>query len=152
LSLNGGGSLGEKVLARARTFDGQIFISTYRPGTAGISCEPSVGTTRQYVVSLFNAAPVTNLDGSIDPTVLELTDRYREYQGPPPPETVFFFPGPEGDVDGDGDIDADDAAFFSFSCAASGTCLGPTPCQGLRCTVDGEVRFPVRSFWSQDFE
>jgi type IV pilus assembly protein PilY1 len=161
LSLNDGGWVGEKVLAEARTFAGEIFISTYRPGTSGISCEPALGTTRQYIVSLFNASPVTNLDGSVadyngdgvvDPTDLQLTDRYREYQGPPPPETVFFFPGPEGDVDGDGDIDADDENYFSFSCAASGNCLGATPCQGLRCTVDGEVRFPVRTFWTQDFE
>jgi type IV pilus assembly protein PilY1 len=160
MSLNDGGWLGEKVLAEARTFAGDIYISTYRPGTSGISCEPALGTTRQYIVNLFNASPVTNLDGSVadyngdgivDPTDLQLTDRYREYQGPPPPETVFFFPGPEGDVDGDGDVDADDQV-FSLSCVASGTCLDETPCQGLRCFPNGEVRFPVRTFWTQDFE
>ena len=157
LSLNDGGWRGEKVLAPARTFNGQVFVSTYRPGTSGITCEPALGTTRQYVMSIFNASPVTNLDGSVDdynddgivdPQDLQLTDRYREYEGPPPPETVFFFPGPEGDVDGDGDIDDDYA--FSLSCIASNSCLDETPCQGLRCFPNGVQRFPVRTFWSQD--
>jgi len=157
MSLNDGGWIGEKVLAEARTFDGKVFISTYRPGTSGVTCEPALGTTRQYVMNVTNASPVTNLDGSVedyngdgvvDPQDLQLTDRYREYQGPPPPETVFFFPGPEGDVDGDGDIDADDG--FSLSCAATNSCLDETPCQGLRCFPNGVERFPVRTFWSQD--
>jgi len=160
LSLNDGGWIGEKVLAEARTFAGEVFISTYRPGTAGTSCEPAVGTTRQYIVSLFDARPVNNLDGSVDdydgdgdvdPTDLRLTDRYREFEGPPPPETVFFFPGPEGDTDGDGDVDQDDQQ-LSLSCLAQGNCLGETPCQGLRCFENGNVRFPVRTFWTQDFE
>jgi type IV pilus assembly protein PilY1 len=157
MSLNDGGWLGEKVLAESRVFDGRVFVSTYRPGTNGVSCEPALGTTRQYVMSVFNASPVTNLDGSVedyngdgivDPQDLQLTDRYREFQGPPPPETVFFFPGPEGDVDGDGDVDADDG--FSLSCVATNTCLDETPCQGLRCFPNGVERFPVRTFWSQD--
>jgi type IV pilus assembly protein PilY1 len=160
LSLNDGGWRGEKVLAEARTFAGEVFISTYRPGTDGSSCEPAVGTTRQYIVSLFDARPVNNLDGSVedyngdgtvDPTDLTLTDRYREFEGPPPPETVFFFPGPEGDTDGDGDVDTDDQQ-LSLSCLAQGNCLGETPCQGLRCFENGVVRFPVRTFWTQDFE
>lgn len=160
MSLNDGGWIGEKVVAEARTFNGRVFISTYRPGTSGVTCEPALGTTRQYVISLFDARPVTNLDGSVadyngdgqvDPTDLRLTDRYREFEGPPPPETVFFFPGPEGDVDGDGDIDADDAQ-VTLACAASDNCIGETPCQGLRCFDDGEVRYPVRTFWTQDFE
>jgi type IV pilus assembly protein PilY1 len=157
LSLNDGGWVGEKVLAEARVFDGSVYVSTYRPGTNGVSCEPALGTMRQYVMSVFNASPVTNLDGSVDdyngdgivdPQDLQLTDRYREFEGPPPPETVFFFPGPEGDVDGDGDVDADDG--FSLSCVATNTCLDETPCQGLRCFPNGVERFPVRTFWSQD--
>ena len=155
MSLNDGGWLGEKVLAEARTFDGKVFISTYRPGIDGVSCEPALGTTRQYIVSLFNAAPVTNLDGSVDdyngdgvvdPTDLQLTDRYREYEGPPPPETVFFFPGPEIDSDGDGVVDDG----MSLECVADGNCLGETECQGLICSEGGTQRFPVRTFWSQD--
>ncbi|HUF71473.1 MAG TPA: PilC/PilY family type IV pilus protein [Gammaproteobacteria bacterium] len=158
LSLNDGGWNGEKVLAESRTFDGAVFISTYRPGAGGAGCEPALGTTRQYVVSLINAAPLTNLDGSVedyngdgivDPTDLQLTDRYREFQGPPPPETVFFFPRPEAsDTDGDGDIDEDDAQ-FSLSCAADGDCLGETPCQGLICFDDGQQRLPTRTIWLQ---
>lgn len=159
LSLNDGGWNGEKVLAESRTFDGAVFISTYRPGAAGGGCEPALGTTRQYVINLINAAPLTNLDGSVedyngdgivDPADLQLTDRYREFQGPPPPETVFFFPTPEGvDTDGDGDIDEDDEQ-FSLSCAAEGNCLGETPCQGLICFDDGQQRLPTRTIWRQD--
>jgi type IV pilus assembly protein PilY1 len=160
LSLNDGGWIGEKVLAEARTFDGQVFISTYRPGTSGVNCDPALGTTRQYIVDLFNARPVNNLDGSVedyngdgivDPSDLRLTDRYREFEGPPLPETVFFFPGPEGDTDGDGDVDTDDQQ-FSLSCVAEGNCLGETSCQGLRCFENDEPRFPVRTFWKQLLE
>jgi len=104
--------------------------------------EPEAGTPAEAVVP---ASP----GGEPQPAAARPASRAPD---PPPPETVFFFPGPEGDVDGDGDIDADDENYFSFSCAASGNCLGATPCQGLRCTIDGEVRFPVRTFWTQDFE
>lgn len=151
LNLNDGGWQGEKVLAEARTFDGNLFVSTYRPGTDGAGCAPSLGTTRQYIVDLINASPVTNLDGSVDTDELQLTDRYREFVGPPPPETVFFFPGPESsDIDGDGDIDADDLA-FSLGCIAAGECLGETICQGLICFDEGGTeRLPTRTFWRQD--
>lgn len=150
IDLNDGGWRGEKVLAGARTFDGNIFVSTYRPGTSA-GCAPSLGTRRQYIVDLINASPVTNLDGSVDPNELELTDRYREFVGTPPPETVFFFPGPEsGDTDGDGDIDAYDLE-FSLACLAEGDCLGETPCQGLICFDSGGAqRTPTRTIWRQD--
>jgi type IV pilus assembly protein PilY1 len=145
LQLNDGGWRGEKVLAEARTFDGRLFISTYRPNP-GNGCEPVFGTTRQYVVSLFNAAPVTNLDGSFDDSTLELTDRYREFQGPPPPETVFFFPDPELDLDGDGTIDDG----MTLACAVDGQCLGEISCVGLVCMESGEPRYPVRTFWNEE--
>ena len=155
LSFNDGGWQGEKVLAETRTFDSKVFISTYRPGVNGVSCEPALGTTRQYVMSLFNGRPVNNLDGSVedyngdgivDPQDLQLTDRYRQYEGPPPPETVFFFPGPEQDLDGDGVIDDG----LSLQCVVEGNCLGETECLGLICSEGGTQRFPTRTFWSQD--
>jgi type IV pilus assembly protein PilY1 len=154
LSLDDGGWIGEKVLAEARTFDGNVYFSTYRPDASNAGCGPVPGIVRQYVVSLFNAAPVNNLDGSIgdyngdgivDPSDLQLTDRYREYYGPPPPETIFFFPAPERDGDGDGIADE-----FTLACLADGNCLGETPCIGLRCFSNGEERYPIRTFWSQD--
>jgi type IV pilus assembly protein PilY1 len=145
LSLNDGGWRGEKVLAEARTFNGQLFVSTYRPNLSPTGCAPGLGTTRQYIMSLYNASPVNNLDGSVDDSSYELTDRYREYQGPPPPETVFFFPQPEVDLDGDGEIDEE----LSLACIAQGDCLGEISCQGLVCTENDEPRFPVRTFWNQ---
>jgi type IV pilus assembly protein PilY1 len=144
LRLNDGGWRGEKVLAEARTFSDQVFVSTYRPNLNGGGCEPSFGTTRQYVMSLFNGAPVTNLDGSLDETNLTLTDRYREFQGPPPPETVFLFPYPEQDLDGNGIDDG-----VSLECAADGECLGEIICIGLVCTENDEPRYPVRTFWRE---
>jgi hypothetical protein len=135
---------GEKVLAEARTFDDRVFVSTYRPNLDGGGCEPSFGTTRQYVMSLFNGAPVINLDGSADETELTPTDRYRELQGPPPPETVFLFRYPEQDFDGDG-IEDD----MSLECAADGECPGEITCAGLVCTDNDEPRYPVRTFWRE---
>jgi type IV pilus assembly protein PilY1 len=146
MSLDDGGWIGEKVLAEARTFDSKVFFSTYRPASGPPGCEPTFGTARQYVVDLFNASPVTNLDGSIDETTLELTDRYREYEGPPPPETVFFFPGPELDLDGDGVVDDTP----TLGCVMDGNCLGETACQGLICSESGRIRYPVRTFWKQE--
>ena len=102
--------------------------------------------TRNLAVSTF-----TLPDGVVDQTDLQLTDRYREFEGPPPPETVFFFPGPApADTDGDGDIDADDDPFSLACIDGGGDCLGETPCQGLICFDDGEQRLPTRTIWRQD--
>src|SRR5690606_25425111 len=72
---------GEKVLAEALTFNGEVFFSTFRPGSTGTSCVPSLGVNREYRVSLFNAAPVVNLDDSVDSDDLTLEDRYVERDG-----------------------------------------------------------------------
>ena len=146
LSLNDGGWQGEKVLAEARTFNGQVFFSTYRPNMDPTGCAPGLGITRQYILDLFDASPVTNLDGSVDDVNFEITDRYREFEGPPPPETVFLFPpAPPTDYDGDGIIDEE----LNLACVAGGDCLGEISCQGLICTENEEPRFPVRTFWNQ---
>jgi hypothetical protein len=129
LDLNDGGWIGEKVLAETRTFNNYVYVTTFRPGATGAGCQPALGTNRQYVMSLFNGAPVLNRDGSPDTDPLTLTDRYIEYQGAPPPETVFIF--------------ADDPACVGNQCA-------PVACVDVNCGLTNFPNLPVRTFWSQE--
>jgi type IV pilus assembly protein PilY1 len=117
----GGGWNGEKVLAETRTFNNRVFVSTFRPSTSGVSCEPQLGTNRQYVMSLFTGAPVHNRDGSTtaDPPTPE--DRWIEWAGAPPPETIFIF--------------TDD---------------GINSCVGTDCELENFPPDPIRTFWSQE--
>lgn len=82
---------GEKVLAEALTFNGEVFFTTFQPGTTGTSCVPALGINREYRVSLFNARPVVNLDGVVDPDGLTLEDRYIERDGSILSRTTVMF-------------------------------------------------------------
>jgi len=146
LRLDDGGPRGEKVLAEARTFDDRVYVATYRPDANG-HCEPVPGITRHYVLSLFNAAPVADLDGSGDATRLTRRDRYREYPGLPPPATIFVFPAqaPAPDLDGDGEPDPGTGP----NCAAAGSCPGAISCVGLACSAIDAPRTPIRTYWRQ---
>jgi type IV pilus assembly protein PilY1 len=117
----GGGWNGEKVLAETRTFNNRVYVTTFRPGTTGANCHPALGTNRQYVMSLFTGAPVNNRDGSPDSDPLSTADRYTEWEGAPPPETVFIF--------------TDD---------------GINSCVGVECGLEDFPPFPIRTFWSQE--
>ncbi|HET7609072.1 MAG TPA: PilC/PilY family type IV pilus protein, partial [Gammaproteobacteria bacterium] len=115
---NGSSWLGEKVLAEARTFNNEVIFTTFRPGTAGTSCVPQLGTNRIYRMSVFNGSPVLNLDGSADPTTLTMSDLYLESEGAPLPAPQMIFvdadrdadgiPDAEDDTDGDGIPDSED--------------------------------------------
>ena len=129
LLLNDGGWRGEKVLAETRTFNNQVYVTTYRPGTAGNGCQPALGTNRQYIMSIYNGSPVTNLDNSSDPTVLTETDRYTEWLGAPPPETVFIF--------------ADDPACVGSQCP-------PVQCVDVNCGLTNFDSNPRRTFWTEE--
>jgi type IV pilus assembly protein PilY1 len=132
LLLNSGtGWVGEKVLAETRTFNNEVYVTTFRPGTSGAGCEPALGTNRQYIMSLFNGAPVNNLDGvgGNGPGQLTEADRYTEYEGAPPPETVFIF--------------ADDPACVGASCP-------PVACVDINCGVTPFPNNPIRTFWTQE--
>jgi type IV pilus assembly protein PilY1 len=131
LELNDGGWIGEKVLAETRTFNNSVYVTTFRPGVSGASsgCQPSLGTNRQYIMSLFNGAPVNNRDGSADTDPLTVEDRYVEYQGAPPPETVFIF--------------ADDPACVGAQCP-------PVACVDVNCGLTDFPNVPIRTFWAQD--
>jgi type IV pilus assembly protein PilY1 len=129
LLLSDGGWIGEKVLAETRTFDNEVFVTTFRPGASGTGCQPALGTNRQYIMSLFNGAPVNNRDGSPDTDPLSPEDRYVEYQGSPPPETVFIF--------------ADDPACVGNQCP-------PVACVDVNCDLTNFPNLPVRTFWTQE--
>lgn len=106
-SFDAAGTDGEKVLAEALTFDGEVFFSTFRPGSSGDSCTPALGTNRQYRVSLLNASPVTNLDGEVDadndgePDPFTSGDRFSEDDGSILSRTTVIF-AEEDDGDGTG--------------------------------------------------
>jgi type IV pilus assembly protein PilY1 len=117
----GGGWNGEKVLAETRTFNNRVFVTTFRPGTAGVNCHPALGTNRQYVMSLFTGAPINNRDGSTGTGPLTESDRYTEWEGAPPPETIFIF-----------------------------TDQGINSCVGTECGLEDFPQFPIRTFWTQE--
>ncbi|HEB56547.1 MAG TPA: hypothetical protein ENI98_09625, partial [Gammaproteobacteria bacterium] len=59
------GSLeGEKVLAPAVTFRGTVMFTTYTPvpDTQTTGCAPNTGTSKFYLVDLYNAAAIVNFD------------------------------------------------------------------------------------------
>src|SRR5690606_27340601 len=75
------GGNGEKVLAEARTFNNQVYFTTFTPGAGAggnADCQPALGSNRLYIVDLLTGAPVNNLDGVGDEDDLTLTDRYIE--------------------------------------------------------------------------
>lgn len=135
--LRNGGWQGEKVLAEAMTFDGEVFFNTFRPGATGTGCNPSLGVTRQYRVSLFNGSPVTNLDGEVDedgdgePDDLTAEDRYVEEDGSILSRTTVIF---ADDPDGTGPDD-------------EGIVVG---CTETDCSDLDFDTSPRRTFWQQD--
>jgi type IV pilus assembly protein PilY1 len=118
VDLSIGGWNGEKVLAEARTFSNQIFFSTFQPSRGVLTCQPQLGTNRTYVMSVYDGAPVMNLDGSADSSTLTMADLFAEAEGGILPAAQALFvdqdtdgdgiPDIEGDRDGDGLADAFD--------------------------------------------
>ncbi len=100
---------GEKVLAEARTIANSVFFTTFRPGSVPGTCQPQPGFSRLYRMSVFNGAPVTNLDGGLATDPLSMADMYVETQGSIPSTSQVIFVS--RDRDGDGvpdDQDTDD--------------------------------------------
>jgi type IV pilus assembly protein PilY1 len=131
--LRDGGWIGEKVLAEARTFNNEVLFTTFRPAQGGTSCEPQLGINRLYRMSIFNGAPVTNLDGSNDGSPLGLTDRYTDFKGSISSSVVFIFPSPD-----------DPAHCIGDQCTPK-----PVACVDLFCFPPGFANNPVRTFWSE---
>lgn len=55
---------GEKVLSRALTIGGEIFVNTYEPSSVAGQCKASVGVNRSYAMRLEDASPITTEVGS----------------------------------------------------------------------------------------
>lgn len=134
--LRDGGWRGEKVLAEARTFNNQIFFTTFTPGAGALAngCQPTLGTNRLYVMNLLTGAPVNNLDNSDDEENLTETDRYREFRGSISSEVVFLFPSPDD----------------STTCVGDDCTPPPVACVDLFCFPPGFGNDPIRTFWSQE--
>jgi type IV pilus assembly protein PilY1 len=131
----GGGWTGEKVLAEARTFNNQVYFTTFSPDTSGATgCTPRLGTNRLYIVDILNGGPVTNLDGSVDEENLTESDRYTEFNGSISSEVVFLFPSPD-----------DDSTCVGDECTPP-----PVACVDLFCFNPDFANNPVRTFWSQE--
>jgi type IV pilus assembly protein PilY1 len=146
MRLNDAGAwVGEKVLTEARTFNNQVFFTTFKPGSgvASNGCLPVLGTNTLYVVDLLTGAPVNNLDGSADPDNLTLSDRSMEFQGSISDGVTFLFPSPDDSTDTDGDGDPD-------TCVGESCTPEPLACVGMFCFPPGFGNDPVRTFWSQE--
>lgn len=81
---------GEKVLAEAATFAGEIVFTTYEPVANQNSCRAAQGVSRAYTVSLYDATPAAeNVVGTPDKS-----DRYTVLKTSGiPPKPVFLLPG-----------------------------------------------------------
>ena len=55
-------STGEKVLSSPLITDDTVVFTTFQPGSAGVWCRPTAGTSRVYQVDLYNATPVNDWD------------------------------------------------------------------------------------------
>jgi hypothetical protein len=119
IDLGIGGWNGEKVLSESRTFANQVFFSTFQPSTSSTGCVPQLGTNRTYAMSVYDGAPVMNLDDSADPATLTMSDLFVEAEGGILSAAQALFvdrdtdgdglPDAEDDSDGDGISDANDA-------------------------------------------
>lgn len=135
---------GEKVLAEARTFNNEVFFTTFTPGEPDANdCVPRLGTNRLYNVSLFNGAPPPRQETSVDDDEAsvsdgdgELTaaDRSREFAGSIASGVSFLFPSPD-DPDG---------------CSGEDCAPPPLACVDLFCFPTGFGNAPIRTYWSQE--
>ncbi|MFO1469006.1 MAG: PilC/PilY family type IV pilus protein [Steroidobacteraceae bacterium] len=101
LKLNQHGA-GEKDLVPARTFNDQIFFTTYTP-TIQASSDPCEGVgsgiNRSYIISVFNGSAA--IDRNHDGTMTNDERSSDLSQGGIAPETTFLFPASDG-TDGNG--------------------------------------------------
>lgn len=126
-------SKGEKSLAEARTFEGSILFTTYKPtaGTVVNACRSTAGKNSLYAVKALNAAPHADrdTDGS-----MESEDRSGDLgQGGLAPEPVIIFPSPDD----------------PNNCGSN--CSPPPACKvGVEACGVSFGNAPVKTFWRQD--
>lgn len=139
---------GEKILGESLTFDNVIVFTSFTPGGTGDACIAAGGLNRLYMISARDGAPVTNLDGSVDPNgseELTVEDRYRDLAqgGIAPDPTVFFTLSDNGPVSEE-QCDGSDCEETESN---SGTT--PTLCIGVECFDPGFANPPRRTHWTQ---
>ncbi len=84
---------GEKVLSQSITINNQILFTTYLPDGTTVGCQAAQGSGRAYLVNIFDATPVLNLDTLGSTTALTKSDRYSSLvRGGIPPTPTPFFP------------------------------------------------------------
>ena len=124
--------VGEKVLAESRTFQNQIYMTTYSPQERSYNpeyCVATVGLNRLYVVDAATGKPVNNFDQSSDGSL----ERSKELaQGSIAPEAIFVFPTPDA-VPGNPNPPA----------------VPPICLVGLESCGTGLLNPPVRTYWQQ---
>jgi type IV pilus assembly protein PilY1 len=181
MALDVGGWQGEKVLAEARTFANKVIFSTFMPTVTTVdACMPQLGTNRTYAVSVFNAAPVLNLDGSADGDPLTSSDLFVEASGGilPVAQALFLdndtdgdglpdiederpdtmdgdsndngIPDGEEDWDSDGVVNDLDDDDDNDGIPDSEETSGGIVCVGLRCFTGVLTNDPVRGTWTQE--
>jgi type IV pilus assembly protein PilY1 len=127
---------GEKVLSESRTFQGNVYFTTYAPANRGLTntgCATAIGSNRLYIVSAISAAAVNDLNND---GVVSEGERSRELgqQFTIAPEVVFIFPGTEGPL----------TECIGDDCRPNPICL-----VGLESCGPGFLNAPVRTFWQQ---
>jgi Tfp pilus tip-associated adhesin PilY1 len=125
--------VGEKVLAESRTFQNQIYITTYSPQRRiprPEFCSATVGLNRLYVVDAATGKPVKNFDVETV-GVTSVSDRSKELaQGSIAPEAIFVFPTPDAD-----------------STNPNPPAVPPICLVGLESCGTGLLNPPVRTYW-----
>jgi type IV pilus assembly protein PilY1 len=123
---------GEKVLAESRTFQGDVYFTTYSPvprGSTDDGCGIKFGLNKLYIVSALDARPVRVDDAATEST----DDRSSDLaQGSISPEVVFIFPTPP-----DTNPNGPDPA------------VPPVCLVGLETCGFGLSNPPVRTYWRQ---
>jgi type IV pilus assembly protein PilY1 len=128
---------GEKVLAEARTFNNQVFFTTFTPNSDDADqCAPRNGTNRIYVMNVLNGAPVMNLDRPTVPGPLTAADISKTVSGSILSQVVFLFPSPTGDP--------------SRPCTGDDCNPGVVACVDLFCMPAGFGNDPIRTVWRQE--
>jgi type IV pilus assembly protein PilY1 len=73
---------GEKVLAESLTIRGNVFFTSFEPGTRATACVTGLGVNRLYQVNIFDGSPLTNLDRLGTDDNLTVNDRFTVLTNP----------------------------------------------------------------------